>query len=206
MTETKKGLRITAGILLLVLACITLMLSVISVLNFIRTDPGMMRYFWQTIATAVLGVIAAILILVRKFTGAGVVQCLILAASIAAQIISILPAAQYGMRSTLTLTSTLSLLFRIGGYVSAILLIVALFLHNRTSKPLLLISAILSFGLSVAQQVQSLTYYAKQYDIEELLHTVGMTTGMSLTMDLIALVAWILLAAYFGAQRKPETV
>lgn len=202
MNETKKGLRITAGILLLLLACLTLASSVYSVLSIVRTDPAMIRYYWQPAVSGILSLIVAILILCRKFVGAGIVRCLMLAVSVAAYAVSILPRLG-GTPDIQSITAALpDLLLQLANGIPAILLIIGLFVHGRASGPLITVGAILALLLSVAQNVRTVVSFSQNYDLTEILDTFGLSVGISLLIALVTFVAWILLAAYFGAQNK----
>lgn len=201
MNETKKGLRIVAGILLLVLAVFSLAASVYGTVSVVKTDPTMLKYYWNGLASGLLGLVVAILILTRKFTGAGVVECLILVVSLTQQIlVNILPTVQNADGSASILMTTL--LVTLLNLVPMILYIIALFLHNRASKPILIIGAILALALSIESQAVMLVNYLQHYSFAQLMNNVGMSMGLSLATATVSFVAWILLAAYFGAQNK----
>ena len=207
MNENKKGLRITAGVLLLVIAVFSLAASAYSLVTVYSASGYMSEYYrqaWQPVASGALGIVAAILILAKKFTGAGIVRCLILAVSAAVHLLSIVPRFS-GMPDLQSLTSAVpQLALWIADIVPAILLIVALFLHNRTSKPLLIVGAILALVLSIGQLAQTYAPIVKQVVSSHDIYGIGLSVGLTLSTAIVTMVAWLLLAAYFGAQKPAE--
>lgn len=201
MTETKKGLRITAGILLLITACISLAATCSSILSLIKADQtSALLQLWHSGATALLGVIAAILILARKFIGAGIMKCLILVISlvrIGITLAGALNGISFSGEIFAGVLTTYAL--QLAGSVFAVLLIIGLFLHNRKSKGFLIAGAILSLSTTLISQVQTMIQYVKMSGEAK---TMAVSLGINGTIAVLTFVGWILLAVYFGAQKK----
>lgn len=205
MTESQKGLRITAGILLLILACFSLASSVSSLLNLIGSGNAVnfatvLGQMCLSAASTLLSVIAAILILARRFSGAGVMRCLMLALSIAGTAVSFFPMFQNDMSVQRIADELPTLLIRLADLIPAILIIIALFLHSRRSMPLLIVAVILALLLKLTNFVQLYNLY-KSADV---LSATAVSLGINGTTAAVSFVAWILLAVYFGAQQTKQ--
>lgn len=204
MTEPKKGFRIAAGILLLLLACITLASYVSSLSALMKTDYAVADFrTWISAAGQLPAVIAAILILARKFTGAGVMRALILASSIAGWgVFFFILVRQTGMPDAETLFAVLpSLLILLVRLISEVLIVVALFLHSRRSKGLLIAAAILSLSDTLLSAMQTAIQMANAGGGAKAMISY---LGIHQIIALIPFIAWLLLAFYFGAQENAE--
>ena len=205
MNETKKGLRIAAGILLLIPACFSILSAVTSFVSMRENlDVVAFSLCWSAV-TAVLGILIAVFVLARKFTVSAVLECLLLVVPF---VMSVVYTARQGggfsfdaLRRYWTSLS-LSSAIQLADTGAAILLIIGLFLHNRKAKPLLIIGAVLSLLASLGQLGYTLTNYIGNAGNAGMYRAMGITVGVTVVPALITFTAWILLAVYFGAQKK----
>lgn len=207
MSETKKGLRIAAGILLLIPACLSVFSAVTTFVSMRENlDVIAFSLCWSAV-NAVLETLIAVFVLARKFTVSAVLECLLLLA--APFVMSLVYAALQGGGFSLDLirqywAAWLSLngAIQFVGTAASILIIVGLFLHSRKTKPLLIIGAVLLLLASLAQLGATLmNYVGNTWDAYayRAMATVAVATAVP---ALFMFTAWILLAVWFGAQKK----
>ncbi len=190
MIESKKGLRIAAGVLLLVFGVILPMATVISRLPELElTIPQFFSTFWLSIITWVLDLLVAIFILTRKFTGAAIVLCVSLGFSllgVISQITVISNASKYGTYLALQMISTLVL-----GIPALILQIIALFMHRRASGTLLIIAAVIGFVQAVASPIITTMLPGAELSAK---------TMVSCLPSILYALGWLFLGIYFRGQ------
>ena len=207
MNETKKGLRIISGILLLILACFSV-LSVASLLIAMKGHMETIRMsLLQTAIIALLGILTAVFILARKFTVTAVIRCLLLgfsAVTTVLPLISKMKGASFDSLLSNLSTDFLSGTVWLVGTVAAILLIVGLFLHNRKAKPLLIVAAVLSTAASIGQAGTIVLHTIGSSGSADALNVSALSVSVALTIvpALLGMLAWILLGVYFGAQQQ----
>lgn len=187
--EERKALRIIAGILLIVLA-------VIRVLALF--PAGYWIGFGQSILTACIGV----MLLVRGFRAAGVAAVVYAASVIAVALGSI--NASYGY-TLIPITSASTVLFLCAAVLVTVLICIGLFLHDRRSMWMLIVSAIL---LPVIPFLNSASSTA-QMEYLGTISYVGEWSFFALILDFLRTlplaIASLLLGIHFGAQdRKRE--
>jgi len=200
--EERKALRITAGILLIVLAVLQLALTLLSVFTLIRFDREIGAGYWigfgQSILTACIGV----MLLVRGFRAAGVAAVVYAASVIAVALGSIDASFRYTL---IPITSASTVLFLCAAVLVTVLICIGLFLHDRRSMWLLIVSAIL---LPVIPFLNSASSTAQM----EYLGTISyagewsfFTLIFNFLKSLPLATASLLLGLHFGAQdRKRE--
>ena len=205
MNESKKGLRIVAGILLLLVACYSAFSTLTAFATILQHGATVSGNFVISVFTQVLSVLTAIFILTRKFTAAAVMRCVILAASAVMLGVSFartsngfsLDALRQGGASI-----PLSVAMRCASFTASILIIIGLFLHNRKAMPLLIVAAVLLVAAAIGQAGATLLNYIELYGADRALDIVGTSMIQTIAPALLALPAWILLGVYFGAQNK----
>ncbi len=202
MPEDRKSLRITAGILLIVLAVLQLALTLLFVFTLIRFDREIGAGYWigfgQSILTACIGV----MLLVRGFRAAGVAAVVYAASVIAVALGSI--NASYGY-TLIPITSASTVLFLCAAVLVTVLICIGLFLHDRRSMWMLIVSAILlpviPFLLMASSSAQMEYLGTISYAGEGLIFTFIFNFLKSLPLA----IASLLLGIHFGAQdRKRE--
>lgn len=155
MPEGRKSLRITAGILLIVLAVIRVWALFPSFFALMMIDHKVGAGYWigfgQSILTACIGV----MLLVRGFRAAGVAAVVYAASVIAVALGSIDASFRYTL---IPITSASTVLFLCAAVLVTVLICIGLFLHDRRSMWLLIVSAILlpviPFLLSASSSAQ----------------------------------------------------
>ncbi len=209
--EERKALRITAGILLIVLAVLWVLALLPSFFTIMAIDhsvgsgyltdligPGYWIGFGQSFLTAFIGV----MLLVRGFRAAGVAAVVYAVSVIAVALGSIDASFRYTL---IPITSASTVLFLCAAVLVTVLICIGLFLHDRRSMWLLIVSAIL---LPVIPFLLSASSSAKM----EYLGTIssaGEWSFLALILDFLKsiplAVACLLLGLHFGAQaRKKE--
>ena len=206
MNESKKGLRIAAGILLLTVACYSASMTTIAYVSMLRHGATLPVTYWVPILTFVLGVLTAVFILTRRFPAAAAMRCALLAVSAATLLVSFVQTTN-GVSFSLDAlrqggaSLPASVAMRCASITAAILLIIGLFLHNRKAMPLLIIAAVLSLLASCGQAGATLLVYSESFGFERALSMVGISVIQTIAPAFLALPAWILLGVYFGAQQ-----
>lgn len=202
MPEDRKSLRITAGILLIVLAVLQLALTLLFVFTLIRFDREIGAGYWigfgQSILTACIGV----MLLVRGFRAAALAVIVYAASVIAVALGSI--NASYGY-TLIPITSASTVLLLCAAVLATVLICIGLFLHDRRSMWLLIVSAILlpviPFLNSASSTAQMEYLGTISYAGEWLIFTFIFNFLKSLPLA----IASLLLGIHFGAQdRKRE--
>lgn len=153
--EERKALRIIAGILLIVLAVIRVWALFPSFFALMMIDHKFGAGYWigfgQSILTACIGV----MLLVRGFRAAGVAAVVYAASVIAVALGSIDASFRYTL---IPITSASTVLLLCAAVLVTALICIGLFLHDRRSMWLLIVSAILlpviPFLLSTSSSAQ----------------------------------------------------
>lgn len=201
--EERKALRIIAGILLIVLAVIRVWALFPSFFALMMIDhkvvgAGYWIGFGQSILTACIGV----MLLVRGFRAAGVAAVVYAASVIAVALGSIDASFRYTL---IPITSASTVLFLCAAVLVTVLICIGLFLHDRRSMWLLIVSAILlpviPFLLSASSSAQMEYLGTISYAGEWSFFTLIFDFLKSLPLA----AASLLLGIHFGAQaRKRE--
>ena len=206
--EERKALRITAGILLIVLAVLWVLALLPSFFTIMAIDhsvgsgyltdligPGYWIGFGQSFLTAFIGV----MLLVRGFRAAGVAAVVYAVSVIAVALGSIDASFRYTL---IPITSASTVLFLCAAVLVTVLICIGLFLHDRRSMWLLIVSAIL---LPVIPFLLSASSSAKM----EYLGTIssaGEWSFLALILDFLKslplAIASLLLGIHFGAQAR----
>ena len=155
MKEDRKALRIIAGVLLIVLAVIRVWALFPSFFALMKIDHKVGAGYWigfgQSILTACIGV----MLLVRGFRAAGVAAVVYAASVIAVALGSIDASFRYTL---IPITSASTVLLLCAAVLVTVLICIGLFLHDRRSMWLLIVSAILlpviPFLLSASSSAQ----------------------------------------------------
>ena len=153
--EKRKLLRIIAGILLIILAVIRVWALFPSFFALMKIDHKVDAGYWigfgQSILTACIGV----MLLVRGFRAAGVAAVVYAASVIAVALGSIDASFRYTL---IPITSASTVLLLCAAVLVTVLICIGLFLHDRRSMWLLIVSAILlpviPFLLSASSSAQ----------------------------------------------------
>ena len=201
--EERKALRIIAGILLIVLAVIRVWALFPSFFALMMIDhkvvgAGYWIGFGQSILTACIGV----MLLVRGFRAAGVAAVVYAVSVIAVALGSIDASFRYTL---IPITSASTVLFLCAAVLVTVLICIGLFLHDRRSMWLLIVSAILlpviPFLLSASSSAQMEYLGTISYAGEWSFFTLIFDFLKSLPLA----AASLLLGIHFGAQaRKRE--
>lgn len=201
--EERKALRIIAGILLIVLAVIRVWALFPSFFALMMIDhkvvgAGYWIGFGQSILTACIGV----MLLVRGFRAAGVAAVVYAASVIAVALGSIDASFRYAL---IPITSASTVLFLCAAVLVTVLICIGLFLHDRRSMWLLIVSAILlpvipflnSASSSAQMEYLGTISYAGEWSFFALI--------FNFLKSLPLAAASLLLGIHFGAQdRKRE--
>lgn len=200
--EKRKPLRIIAGILLIVLAVIRVWALFPSFFALMKIGHKVGAGYWIGFGQGILTAFIGVMILVRGFRTAGIAVIVYAASVIAIAIGSVNASYRY----TLTpITSASTVLFLCAAVLVTALICIGLFLHDRRSMWLLIVSAIL---LPVIPFLNSASSTAQM----EYLGTIsyeGEWSFFALIFDFLKsiplAVASLLLGLHFGAQaRKRE--
>ena len=204
MIETKKSLRIAAGIILLVLAVYGLGSNIAA--YFMGHLQGRVSFFttyWNVLLTAALVVLTAVFILTRNYVGAGVVSCVRTALLLYSFIISVVSLASARMSSVPKLYLVLTMLSSLLSLAGVALLIPGFFKHNRSAKPFFLIAGCLILASSLISGIQPTVLPILDGfgpTAERVGFFVGGIIGALLAVS-VSLLPWIFLAIFFGAQQ-----
>ena len=140
MKEDRKALRITAGVLLIVLAVLRVWADLPSFLALMNIDHKVGAGYWIDFGQSMLAAFIGVMLLVRGFRTAGVAAVVYAVSVIAVALGSIDDSFRYTM-IPITSASTVLLLCATG--LVAVLICIGLFLHDRRSMWMLIVSAIL---------------------------------------------------------------
>jgi len=138
--EDRKALRITAGVLLIVLAVLRVWADLPSFLALMNIDHQVGAGYWIDFGQSMLAAFIGVMLLVRGFRTAGVAAVIYAVSVIAVALGSIDDSFRYTM-IPITSASTVLLLCATG--LVAVLICIGLFLHDRRSMWMLIVSAIL---------------------------------------------------------------
>ena len=197
MQESKKALRITAGILLIVLAVLRVWAILPSFEVLMKIDGILDAGFWISFGQSVLIAFIGIMILIRRFRAA-IPAVIVYAVSEIADALGSIDASFRYTPFPITSASTVLLLCAV--ILVTVLICIRLFLHDRRFMWMLIVSAIL---LPVIPFLLSDSTAAQM----EYLGSISLT-GEGLTFALIfdflkslpLAVASLLLGIHFGAQ------
>lgn len=140
MKKNRKSLRITAGILLIVLAVLRLVLTLPSFFTLIRFDYTIGAGYWIGFGQSILTAFIGIMLLVRGFRAAALAVIVYAASVIAVALGSIDASFRYTL---IPITSASTVLLLCAAVLVTALICIGLFLHDRRSMWLLIVSAIL---------------------------------------------------------------
>ena len=140
MHEDKKALRITAGILLILLAVIRVWAAFPSFWALMKIDGTVSAGYWIGFGQSMLTAFIGIMILVRGFRTAGVAAIVYAASVIATALGSIDTSFRYTL---IPITSASTVLLLCAAVLITVLICIGLFLHDRRSMWMLIVSAVL---------------------------------------------------------------
>ena len=140
MHEDKKALRITAGILLILLAVIRVWAAFPSFWALMKIDGTVSAGYWIGFGQSMLTAFIGIMILVRGFRMAGVAAIVYAASVIATALGSIDTSFRYTL---IPITSASTVLLLCAAVLITVLICIGLFLHDRRSMWMLIVSAVL---------------------------------------------------------------
>ncbi len=198
----RKPLRIIAGILLIVLAVIRVWALFPSFFALMKIDHKVGAGYWIGFGQSILTAFIGVMILVRGFRAAGVTAVVYAASVIAIAIGSVNASYRY----TLTpITSASTVLFLCTAVLVTVLICIGLFLHDRRSLWMLIVSAVL---LPVIPFLNSASSTAQMEYLGTISYA-GEWSFFALIFDFLKsiplAVACLLLGLHFGAQaRKKE--
>lgn len=200
--EERKSLRITAGILLIVLAVLQLALTLLSVFTLIRFDREIGAGYWIGFGQSILTAFIGIMLLVRGFRAAALAVIVYAASVIAVALGSIDASFRYTL---IPITSASTVLLLCAAVLVTALICIGLFLHDRRSMWLLIVSAIL---LPVIPFLNSASSTAQMEYLGTISYA-GEWSFFALIFDFLRSLplaaASLLLGIHFGAQdRKRE--
>ena len=195
--EFRKGFRIAAGILLIAAAVISIVLHIWIISFYVERGYSYTKDVIK-IAINVLLILIGVMILIRKFTFAGIVEIL-LAILCIPLLIGTFPAS--GTFEIFAFSSVWSILLLILTLAANGSIAAGLFLQNRKSQWLLLIPGILLLAIPYLQMQswvavlasKGLIYQAEWSGADCFLDTLRMIPNT---------VAWILLGRYFAEQKR----
>lgn len=202
MIETKKTLRILAGVFLLVIALFSLGSMLIT--YFGGHQAGRVNFFlayWSVLLSFVLAVLVAVFVFTRCFVGAGVAECvfaLYALYSVIAGFITVLSPqlSSYLPKGYLVMSLAASLL----SLGLNVLLVIGFFKHNRSAKPLFIVAGILACAASLVGVAQTVALPLME-GFNMPTATILATAAGGLLSGGISLLPWLFLAIYFGAQQ-----
>ena len=201
MTETRKKLRILAAVFLLISA--TLSFGSIVLTFFSGGLSGRISFFqayWPSLLTFVLNITIAIFIFTRCYVGAGIAECVFAAVALISLISNIISFRRGYLPAAYNVMSVLCSLLAIGGDV---LLLIAFFKRNRSSKPLFILGGILLCLSAVLSAAQSALLPVMDGFGASAASVIGVLIG-GLLAGALCLLPWLFLGLYFGA-RKTDT-
>ncbi len=197
--EERKALRIIAGILLIVLAVIRVWALFPSFFALMKIDHKVDAGYWIGFGQSILTAFIGVMLLARGFRAAGVAAVVYAASVIAVELGSI--NASYGY-TLIPITSASTVLFLCAAVLVTVLICIGLFLHDRRSMWMLIVSAILlpviPFLLSASSSAQMEYLGTISYAGESLI--LVLIFGILKSIPLA--VASLLLGLHFGAQAR----
>ena len=196
--ERKKSLRILAGVFLLIGLVLSLSSTVFTYFFASRgvTTLSFFRLYWPTLLQDLILAAIVILIFCRVFIGAGIVEGVLVLWRLFGFVSTLLSLVRGPGRdmSSYYIGSALLNLIQVG---VGVLFMIGFFMHNRSSKKLFIIGAILQLVSSLVSAIlPSITVNAGYANASTIL---GML-GSMLFLDSFAFLGWLFLGLYFGAQ------
>ena len=140
MKEDRKALRIIAGVLLIVLAVLRVWALFPSFSAIMAIDHKVGAGYWIDFGQSMLAAFIGVMLLVRGFRTAGVAAVVYAVSVIAVALGSIDASFRYTM---IPITSASTVLLLCAAGLVAVLICIGLFLHDRRSMWMLIVSAIL---------------------------------------------------------------
>lgn len=200
--EKRKPLRIIAGILLIVLAVIRVWALFPSFFALMKIDHKVGAGYWIGFGQSILTAFIGVMILVRGFRAAGVTAVVYAASVIAVALGSIDASFRYTL---IPITSASTVLLLCAAVLVTVLICIGLFLHDRRSLWILIVSAVL---LPVIPFLNSASSTAQMEYLGTISYA-GEWSFFALIFDFLKsiplAVACLLLGLHFGAQaRKKE--
>ncbi len=200
--EKRKPLRIIAGILLIILAVIRVWALFPSFFALMKIDHKVGAGYWIGFGQGILTAFIGVMILVRGFRAAALAVIVYAASVIAVALGSIDASFRYTL---IPITSASTVLLLCAAVLVTVLICIGLFLHDRRSMWLLIVSAIL---LPVIPFLNSASSTAQMEYLGTISYA-GEWSFFALIFDFLKsiplAVACLLLGLHFGAQaRKRE--
>lgn len=194
MNENKRSFRVLAGVFLL----ISIFLGLASVIfSFVVARPAVsfFQLYWSTLLSDLIVVLVAVFILSRKFVGAAIAECVAGALALLQLVSFVITMSNinYGSGAYIAFT----LFSRLLGIGMLVLLILGFFKHDRSSKLLFLLAAILGLVNSLLSVASS--YFIGGYS-SSMLSAMLLSLVSTLFFGSVGFLAWLFLSLYFGAQ------
>lgn len=197
--EERKALRIIAGILLIVLAVIRVWALFPSFFALMKIDHKVSAGYWIGFGQSILTAFIGIMLLVRGFRAAALAVIVYAASVIAVALGSIDASFRYTL---IPITSASTVLFLCTAVLVTALICIGLFLHDRRSMWLLIVSATL---LPVIPFLNSASSTAQMEYLGTISYA-GEWSFFALIFDFLKsippAVASLLLGLHFGAQAR----
>ena len=196
--ERKKSLRILAGVFLLIGLVLSLSSTVFTYFFASRgvTTLSFFRLYWPTLLQDLILAAIVILIFCRVFIGAGIVEGVLVLWRLFGFVSTLLSLVRGPGRdmSSYYIGSALLNLIQVG---VGVLFMIGFLKHNRSSKGLFILGAILQLVSSLVSSIlPSITIMGGYANASTIL---GML-GSMLFLDSFAFLGWLFLGLYFGAQ------
>ena len=204
MTENKKGLRMAAGIIMLVM---TLFGIAIQVASYFASHNnryfGFFEVFWMAIIGWIISIAIAVFVLCRLFKGAAITECVAALYAVFGIVgnVTTLITAKY--TNTPVAYSVILMFGNLCSVAGTVMLIIGYFKHNAGSKKLFLIAAIISIVNNVIITPTASTVLQASFAYSSSSAAImALTTnyGSGILSAAAGSLPLFLLAAYFGAQ------
>ncbi len=195
--ERKKSLRILAGIFLLIGLVLGLAVSAFSYLTTRGASSlGFFQLYWLMLLLDLIQLVIVIFIFRRVYLGAGIAEgVLALRAllNVASALLSLVRGPGRDMSSYYIGSAALNLLT----VAVAVLFMIGFLKHNRSSKGLFILGAILQFVASLLSSVLPYVTVNAGYANATMILS---TLGGGLFLGSFTFLGWLFLGLYFGAQ------
>ena len=202
--ERKKNLRILAGVFLLIGLVLSLSSTVFAYFFASRgvTTLSFFQLYWLTLLLDLIQLVIVIFIFRRVYLGAGIVEGILALWGLigfVSTLLSLVRGPGRDMSSYYIGSAALNLLT----VAVAVLFMIGFLKHNRSSKGLFILGAILQLVSSpVSNILPAITINAGYANASTIL---GML-GVGLFGGSFPFLGWLFLGLYFGAQREDEAV
>ena len=195
--ERKKSLRILAGIFLLIALVLGLAMIAFSYLTTGRASSlGFFQLYWLTLLLDLIQLVIVIFIFRRVYLGAGIAEG-VLALRALLNVASVLLSLGRGAEKDLTAYYIGSAALNLLTVAVGVLFMIGFLKHNRSSKGLFILGAILHLVSSLVSAIlPSITISAGYADAPVILGTLG----GGLFLGSFPFLGWLFLGLYFGAQ------